>query len=450
MFAPCVLVLDQLDPLLDRVTEDGDRYTSPHARFPVSWDDLQPNRHVLSPGGFRCYTGGMRHRGRVAARLALALSLGAGVLLTGCPAGDGSGGCAPSADVRPTPTPVRTDPQPATSLRAAVDLTAGAGGGRAIPVAAVGRADGGAHVLLDRSSATPVVVTVTGVGAGFAVTGSVVLPPLDPTGDLHLLPGGRVLVPGLLAGRVWGFAVVDPAAGTARDAAVVPAGGTTHGGSVLSRNGRTVHLLLTGPGAARLAAVDAASGRLLGARDLTADVEPRTGPVRLLARPDGGVALVVDAGVAGCAVPTVLRYDEALEADGPPLPLATPGERARTRAVATTPDGAIFVSTWVGPGTWLLAVPAVGATVPTRVLTWAGHAYADALVVHPWQAWVLRPSSSGAEAVNLVTGGVTGIDVGCSSTGRVRELVAAPGGALLLGRCDWPAPGTPMLWITAP
>jgi hypothetical protein len=389
----------------------------------------------------------MRHR---AACLALALALGAGILLTGCPAGDGSGGCAAAAESAWTPAapvPVRADLRPVTVLRAAVDLSAGARGGRTVPVAAVERADGGVHVLLDRSPAAPALVSVSRASTGLAVTGTALLPRLAPTGDLHLLPDGRVLVPGRFPAG-WGLAVVDPASGAVTGGAVLSAVWTPDGRSVLSRDGRTVHLLLTGFRVARLAAVDAGTGRVLAERDLTAELWPRTGPVHLLPRPHGGVTVVVDAGPQGCTAPTVRSYDDALDATSPPLALAAPGDRARTRAAATTPDGAVFVSADVPGGSWVLAVPA-GHPRPSLVLTRAGRAPADALVVNPWQAWVLLPAGRGAEAVNLATGGVTGIDVGCRTAGNLRGVAGLAQDVLLLGNCRLPA-DVPMLWVTSP
>jgi hypothetical protein len=388
----------------------------------------------------------MRHR---AACLALALALGAGVLLTGCPAGDGSGRCAATAGTaagRVAPSPAPATRRPVTVLRAAVDLSAAGPGG--IPIGAVGRPDGGAYVLLDRSPDAPVLVDVAAAETGFAVGAAVPLRHLSPTGDLHLLPDGRVLVPGRFD-RGWGMAVVDPRSGAVSGGAVLSAVWTPGGRSVLSTDGRTVHLLLTGYRVARVAALDAGTGRVLAERDLTAELWPRTGPVRLLPLPHGGFAVVVDAGPPGCTAPTVLRYDEALDPESAPLPLAAPGDRARTRAAAITPDGVVFVSADVPAGNWLLAVPA-GLPRPSRVLARAGPAPADGLVVNPWQGWVLYPAGRGAHAVNLVTWGVTAVDVGCRTSGPVRGVAGRAQDVLLLGRCARPGALVPMLWVTAP
>jgi len=79
------------------------------------------------------------------------------------------------------------------------------------------------------------------------------------------------------------------------------------------------------------------------------------------------------------------------------------------------------------------------------VVDLGGHAYDDSLAIDPAGDWAVLPSASGARAVDLRTGGIGRVDVGCSSVEPVSgvQTGAGPTRALLLGRCG----EAPMLWL---
>ena len=401
----------------------------------------------------------MRHRGRALAGLALAL------LLTGCPAGTGPvvpDAAPPPPSAAPPDGDPPLNPRPLTALRGAVPLEPSG----AVPAAAVAAPDGGAYVVLappDRAAPLSI-VTVDG---RYRVSRAVAAPRLDPVWGAHLLADGRLLVSGEFRGgeRGYGFVLVDPRSGAARTSRVIPferGTNVANGRSALSPSGGTVYLLLSSFVEERrlnlLVAADVATGRMLGGRDLfeevrnvsTAAIQPFS--VWLFPRDDGGVELLFDGFPSDGfrIVPTLLRYDDALEPVGRPAQLTLGQRSAETQAAARAPDGTIFISAETREGDLVLAVPP-GGTTATRLLALAGHTFDYALVVEPAQGWVLLPALGGVRAVDLVTGGQTPVDLGCRSGQQLHDIVPGIGaGAVLLGECADPRPGTPLVWFTAP
>jgi hypothetical protein len=295
----------------------------------------------------------------------------------------------------------------------------------------------------------------------------VAVPRLDPVWDAQRLPDGRLLVSGeFRAGeRGYGFVVVDLESGRSSSRLVIPfEPGTAfaNGRSAVSPSGDVVYLFLSTFVADRrlnlLVAADVATGRMLGGRDLfeevrdvsTAAIQPFS--VWLFARAEGGVELVFDGfpTASGRIVPTLLRYDDALEPVGAPAQLTLGQPSAETQAVARAPDGTLYISAEALDGDLLLAVPR-GGNSATRVMALAGHTFDYALVVEPAQGWVLLPARDGARAIDLITGEQTLVDVGCAAHAQVRQIVPGRGaGAVLLGQCADPAPGTATVWFTGP
>jgi hypothetical protein len=234
------------------------------------------------------------------------------------------------------------------------------------------------------------------------------------------------------------------------------------GSSVLSPDGETITLFLSSFVDGRmldlLMSAGTSDGRILGGRDLSEEVrevsESGVGPwsTWLFARPDGGVSVVFDAyppGVGIVAVPTLLRYDSALEPVGGPVALTGLGDVARLRAATVVPDGTVFVRTVVPDGSTLIELSPAG-TSSTRRLQLPEPADDDALVVDPARGWALVPALEGARTVDLATGGSTSVDVGC--TPGVDQLLPGLGGvsALMVGRCGPRDAAVPTLWLTGP
>jgi hypothetical protein len=414
----------------------------------------------------------MRHRSRASASLVLALLL-AGCTAAGDPGRPSAGTPAPTTTTTTIRPPIvaddgpATNPEPLTALRGTVALPA-PDGAAAVATGAVGTADGGAHVLVTPSNDRPGQSLVT-VDGRYAVTGAVPLPGLGPAWDVHLLPDGRVLISGEFRTGVpgYGFVAIDPVTGRAQRSLVIPfEEGTSlaNGRSVLSPDGATVYLLLGTYVEERrlslLVAADVATGRLLGGRDLFEEVRAAsTTPISpfsiwLFARPDGGAAVLFDALPRDTFLltPTLLRYDAALEPTGAAVFLTDRSGNAETQAAAEAGDGTLVVSTEVQNGHRLLVLPP-GGREATPLLDLPGRTFDYALTVEPALGWALLPDRSGARAVDLATGGVTPVDLRCGSGLEVRDLVPAArgdGGALIIGRCDDPRPGTPMVWFTGP
>jgi hypothetical protein len=299
------------------------------------------------------------------------------------------------------------------------------------------------------------------------VARSVPTPRLDPVWDAQLLPDGRLLVSGEIHSpeRGYGFEVVDPATGRARTSLVIPFERGTevaNGRSVLSADGQTVYLLLSSFVGNRrlnlLVVADIATGRQLNGRDLFEEVrDVSTSPIQpfsqwMFARDEGGVEILFDAfpTESGRIVPTLLRYDDQLEPAGRPVQLTLGQQSAETQAAARASDGTTYISVETLKGDQVLVLRA-GASSARRLLDLAGHTYDYALAVDPTQSWVLLPARNGVRALDLATGGQTLVDVGCDSQQQVRKIVPGRGaGAVLLGQCSAPRPGTAMVWFTSP
>ena len=393
-------------------------------------------------------------------------------LLGGCTAEE-PGVAAPSPDVVATAPPdgEPPSPPPPTTLTAAVDLSAAVPGVPVAGTAAVATADGGAVVLLNSTDLgrPAYLATVGQVDGDLAVTATATIPRLRPVWGLHALDDGTVVVTGQFAGQEpgYGFLAVDPVTGATRSEVVIPfEEGTdlSRGASAVSADGTTVHLLLSsfvdGRQLNLLVAADVTTGEVLVGRDLFLEVREVSragiGPYTawLFPRPDGGVSVVFDAyparsGVHG--VPTVLRYDEALEPDGPAVAMTGRSDRAQLQAAAVAADGTVWVSAETPDATWLLDVPPDGATRGHR-LALAAQDYAGGLAIAPVSDWAVAVTEDGARTVDLATGGTAPLDVGCPAPLNV--AVVAPGmgnvGALVVGRCTARPPSPPMLWMTRP
>jgi hypothetical protein len=393
-------------------------------------------------------------------------------LLGGCTA-DEPGATASSPDVVTTAPPdgEPPSPPPPTTLTAAVDLSTAVPGVPVAGTAAVATADGGAVVLLNSTDLgrPAYLATVGHVDGGLAVTATSTIPRLRPVWGLHALGDGRVVVTGEFAGQEpgYGFLLVDPTTGRTRSFVAIPFEEGTdlaRGASAVSADGTTVHLLLSsfvdGRQLNLLVAVDAATGEVLVGRDLFLEVREVSragiGPYTawLFPRPEGGVSVVFDAyparsGVHG--VPTVLRYDAALEPDGPAVALTGRSDRAQLQAAAVAADGTVWISAETPDATWLLDLPP-DASARTSRLAVAGQNYADGLAIAPNHDWAMAVTEDGARSVDLATGGTARLDVGCPAPLNV--AVVAPGvgdvGVLVVGRCTARPPSPPMLWMTRP
>ncbi|MGY1601600.1 hypothetical protein [Geodermatophilus sp. SYSU D00815] len=364
----------------------------------------------------------------------------------------------PPADAPPSAGPL-------TTLRAAVDLSPAAPGPFWKAEAAVARPDGGAYVVLtEESAAEQRLVTVAPAGDGLAVAGAVPFPGVRNVVAAHVLPDGAVAVAGRLPSSALGYVVVDPVSGVVRTWPLPLGGGAeADARSALSPDGRVLHLFATvaaGDGTREtLAAVDAATGRVLAERDVTADVAAVSafGVGRQLAalvpRPGGGVTLVFDASptpVPQRRIPTLLPYDAGLVPAGEPVRVTSLAEDAETQAVAATPDGTVFLTVDVQDGAWVLAVPDGGGAGPVLVQL-ADRVFDYTMAVEPAQVWALLPAPEGARALDLRTGEERGpLDVGCAGGPDVRAIVPAPQGALLVGQCNERSAWVQMLWLATP
>jgi hypothetical protein len=277
------------------------------------------------------------------------------------------------------------------------------------------------------------------------------------------MPGGGVLVTGLLAGggdrQALGYVVVDPATGAGEPVAAVPLEKGTaraEGFSVLADDGRTLHLYagaVVADSVLELLEVwDVPTGELLAVRDLFEERRSISAPlaapdpVGLLPRVDGGVALVTNAWrespVRGY-VPTLLPFDVALEPAGPPVDLAPAGARVTAKAVATGPAGEGLVLLRGSPVSTLLAVPPDGGP-PAPVLGVPGFGFTDRLAAG--EGWIALPGPRGARRIDLATGRTTVLDAGCPTVTSVTALAAAAGDAVLAGSCPAVRPPEPVLW----
>ena len=384
---------------------------------------------------------------RLATSLVVAL-----VALTGCTStAPAPPRAAATTTSRPAPAAV---PQP--SIRAAVDLSPAVAGPATVAGAASSR-DGGAYVVLQPDDGPLVVATVDAAGALVRWTAA---PALAQVFGVHLLPDGEVLVTGQLPrpSRDYGFVAVDPVGGAAR--IVVAARyerGTafSFGRSTLSADGARLYLFVATAVAERrldlLVAVDPLTGSFLAGRDLFEEVRQISGlPVEthsagLLPRPGGGVTLAFDVwedGGDSVPDPGLLTYDADLQPVATPTRVRVPGPAADPQAAAIGADGAIHLLVQPVDGDLLVTVR---GGIAVEVVDLGGHAYDDALAIDPAGQWAVLPSASGARAVDLRTGGIGRVDVGCASVEPVLgvEAGAGPTRALLFGRCA----EAPMLWL---
>jgi hypothetical protein len=410
-----------------------------------------------------------------------AIAVGLLLTLTGCPAGeiaDPEPTAAPSGGQplpgRPTnastdlpayvgpPADAPPSAGPLTRLRATVDLTPATPGVFARAVGAVAAPDGGAYVVLSPSDRDLPQLLLT-VAGDFTLGGSVPLPRVADVWGVHALPGGTVAVTGRLADG-YGLVVADPATGTVRTTVLAPASRRTDEESGRSAVlGSTLYLFLTarsGDGIREeLFAVDTATGQVIADRDLAEDVAAASEyPVGrqlagLVARPGGGATLVFDASptqVAEERIPTLLTYDAGLRPVGGPVRATGLAEGAETQSVSGGVDGTVFLLVAVDDGAWILGVPDGGGAGPLLAQL-EDRIYSYALVVEPAQVWAVIPAAAGAAAVDLTTGELRGpLALGCEPKLDVRDVLPAPGGALLIGECDTPREDTQMLWFLGP
>ena len=208
-----------------------------------------------------------------------------------------------------------------------------------------------------------------------------------------------------------------------------------------------------------LLAVDVGTDRVLAERDLGEDVAAvSTFPVGdqlagLLPRPRGGVTLVFDASpteVPEDRIPTLLRYDAALEPVGTASRATGLSEGAETQSATGAADGTVFLLVAVEDGSWLLAVPDGGGAGPLLAQL-EDRVYGYALTVEPAQVWAVLPSPVGVRAVDLTTGEARGpVGFECYRRLDVRDLYPAGTGALAIGECDSPREDSQFLWFLTP
>ncbi len=409
-------------------------------------------------------------------------AVGLVLALSGCPVGepDRTPEPVPSAadtgPVRPTDPstdlPAYTGPPaggpstagPVTRVRAAVDLTPATPGTFARVVSAVAAPDGAAFVLLtpaDRTLPQSLVSLRADV-----IAGGVPVPRVEDVWGMHVLDDGSVAVTGQLAGEGYGLRVVDPATGAVRTTVLLSPEEDVRastGRSAVSTAATRLYVFLsvvTDAGVREaLLAVDPATGRVLAERDLADDVGAvSTFPVRdqlagLLPRPAGGVTLVFDASpteVPEDRIPTLLRYDAALDSVGAASRATGLSEGAETQSVTGAADGTVFLLVAVEDGSWLLAVPDRGGAGPLLAQL-EDRVYGYALTVEPAQVWAVLPSPVGVRAVDLTSGEAQGpVGFECYRRLDVRDLYPAGAGTLAIGECDSPRADTQFLWFLTP
>jgi hypothetical protein len=375
-------------------------------------------------------------------------------------------GCTDAAPSRPEPAPLAatstSPPPPAVvpepTVRAAVDLSP-AIGGPATVAAAVATPDGGAYVVL-QPEAGPGPLVVATVDAAGALVRWTPAPAMAQVFGVHLLPDGEVVITGQFPrpARDYGFVAVDPVGGAARTVVAERyEDGTafSFGRSTLSIDGSRLYLFVATAVDSRhldlIVAVDPRSGEFLGGRDLFEEVRQISSlPVEthssgLLPRADGGVTLTFDVFEdGGDSVPDtgVLSYDADLRPVATPTRLRVPGGAADGQAAAVASDGTLHLVVQPTSGDLLVTVH---GSVGVVVADLGGHADDDSLVLDPTGEWAVLPWATGARAVDLRTGGVGRVGVGCRSVQPVASVQpgAGPTRALLLGRCG----EVPMLWL---
>jgi hypothetical protein len=373
-------------------------------------------------------------------------------------------GCTAAAPARPAPTaaaatttsrPPAVVPQPV--VRAAVDLSPALGAPATVAGAAAGP-DGGAYVVLQPDSGGPLAVAT--VDPAGTLVRRVDAPAMAQVFGVHLLADGEVVITGQFPRptRDYGFVAVDPVSGAARTVVADRyERGTafSFGRSTLSADGSRLYLFVATAVDIRhldlIVAVDPLTGAFLGGRDLFEEVRQiswlpvETHSAGLLPWPDGGVTLAFDVWEdGGDAVPDpgLLSYDADLEPAATPTRVRVERVAADPQSAAVGPDGIVYLVVQPRDGDLLVTVR---GSVAVEIADLGGHAYDDALAIDPAGAWAVLPSASGARAVDLRTGGIGRVDVGCSSVEPVLGVQpgAGPTRALLLGTCH----GTPMLWL---
>jgi hypothetical protein len=329
----------------------------------------------------------------------------------------------------------------------------------------VGTPQGGALVLMGGPPPGPVrrLVTVSGEGER---TNSVAVPGLATAWNLHVLPDGTAVVTGQLAGEnTLGFVAVDVSTGAALRVPALPLDDATtrvEGDSALSPDGRTVWLfsstLVDGTFGYLVTGHDVTTGAIVRSRDLFAELRGIHVPhqdldvVGVAAPAGGGVVLAVNIfppGASSYWTPTMLTYDAALEPVTRPLTLASREAAEPATALAMAADGTAFVLLRGPQMHTLVAVPP-GAHAPERRVAMAGFGLTDELALdHEGRA--VLPGRTGARRIDLASGAITDIDVGCPGAVTVRALSSSPAGTWVLGGCFEESTPPAMLWkIPAP
>jgi hypothetical protein len=422
--------------------------------------DHRPSRRAMLGDVVRALHG--RRSGATRRTGGASLVLGA-LLITGCPApgpAAGDGDSRGTATDAPGPAPLTAAPRGGTG--AGPDLAVDLAADRARSEAALhvaGTSDGGALVLMGRPPAGPATRLVR-VSPDGRRAGSLAVPAVSSVYGLHVLADGTALVSGLLDADAIGVVAVDPAAGAARTARVVPLDAATHGTagrSALSADGRTVWLVTStavdGVLGYLLTGVDAATGELRASRDLFAELRGIHHPsqpldlVALAALPGGGVALLVNTfppGAAGLWSPTLLVYDDRLEPSAGPVALVPSGAVGTATALAAAADGTVLALVR-GPTTGtVLALPPTERQ-PRPLVEVPAPAAGRHLLVDAAGRAVLGVRV-GAWTVDLGTGTTAETDVGCPGDVAVRGLAADGGRTWLIGGCFEEGSPPTVLW----
>lgn len=336
------------------------------------------------------------------------------------------------------------DPAPRTgagpALLGAVDLAAAvAGDARLLDLAPV--PGGNPVALLGDGDARAWLVEVGSGEDGPVATTLLELPAVGEDAELAVLPGGAFLV-----------ATTSPAAGY-QLLTVPPDGQATvtslglrpvRAATALSPDGRTLHAALALPdgGPGQLLAVDLAAGVVT----MTAPVVPEGTVTALAARPDGGVAALVETADDRALL---TGYDADLRPDGEPVDLAPDAAAAVPADLEVTGEGTAVATVRLGPGLGRLLTVADGAVTGEVGLDGVGDSALDVVVPPDGRTAVLARSSAPAElvTVDLASGQRIEAVPLCPDAGVLRELapVGTDGGLLATGSCAGGAPVTGFL-----
>ncbi|MGY1731097.1 YncE family protein [Geodermatophilus sp. SYSU D01045] len=298
--------------------------------------------------------------------------------------------------------------------------------------------DGRAHVLT--AGATVRLVEVVRGDAGPAAGDAVELPGLGGGAELEVTADGDVLVVG---SDDEGPVLLTVADGGVTERRVDDEGRVL--ASALSPDGGTVYVSLapeeeTGT-PARLLAVDAATGEVIGSVPLGAGLDPRARTARLLPRPDGGVVAHISNPAPGGAQDWVAEYDADLGTVTAPFGVvAALGVDGRTEvSVGVADDGDVVVLTEVRDGRRVSRFSA-GELLGTVDADFTGPV--DAVVAGPPAGLVtLAWGRGGADPVLVTLDPATG-ELGrplatCDTLGGHDALAVAPDGtwAVAAGPC---------------